>query len=139
MIDFTLDLVPPKTTSQQKGIGRGHSYTTDEQEAVKAMYCAALAKHRPNPPLGGFIVCFLVFTWPWEPKHKAEHRAHGWYPKNTKPDWDNAAKGFVDCMETVGFFVGGDHRIFDGRCRKGHGDRPGIRVRLSEWQPGRGE
>ncbi|WP_043588111.1 RusA family crossover junction endodeoxyribonuclease [Geminisphaera colitermitum] len=146
MIDFTLDLIPPNKTAQQKGEriitpkdGSGQ-YILHYQKAsladIERAYCTLLVTHRPPQPLAGFVRCHLTFTWPWLAKHTKKHRAFGWYPHGGKPDWDNAAKLFCDCLKTVGFFQRDDAQIFDGRLIKGHGDRPGIRVRLSEWHPG---
>lgn len=142
-IDFTLDLVPPEVTAQHKGVSaRGGKVRVFTKQAIKdleAIYCAALAPHRPASPLKGAVRAHITFTFPWRESEKQKTIALGWLPKPTKSDADNIYKLFGDCLGTVGFFAKGDEQIADLRILKGWGSKPGIRVRLSEWEPGRSE
>jgi crossover junction endodeoxyribonuclease RusA len=140
VIDFFLNLVPPEATAQHKGVsvrgGRAHVFTKQVIKDIEAAYCAALAPHRPAAPLKGPVRAHITFTFPWRESEPAKNKAWGWLPKPTKSDADNIYKLFGDCLGTVGFFAKGDEQIADLRILKGWGDRPGIRVRLSEWEPG---
>jgi Holliday junction resolvase RusA-like endonuclease len=142
VIDFFLDLIPPDKTAQQKGArgfiddkgkARVQHYKKTEIKEIELMYCGALVAHRPAVPLRGPIKADITFTWPWRAKDSESRRKWGWWPKDSKPDWDNCGKELCDCLKTVGFFAKDDAQIADGRVRKGVGNRPGIRVKLSEW------
>jgi Holliday junction resolvase RusA-like endonuclease len=138
VIDFTLDLIPPETTAQQKGVsargGKVRVFTKQAIKDIEAMYCKALAPHRPEVPLKGAVRAFITFTFPWRESETKANRALGWMPRPTKPDADNAAKNFMDCLGTVGFFAKGDEQVAGLTILKGFGDRRSIRVRLAEWQ-----
>ena len=90
IIDFTLDLIPPETTAQQKGVsargGKVRVFTKQEIKDIEAMYCAALAPHRPSVPLSGPVRAFVTFTFPWKESETKANRALGWMPRPTKPD-----------------------------------------------------
>lgn len=137
MIDFHLDLIPPEITAQHKGVtmrgGRVRVYTKQAIKDLERTYCLALSAHRPFKPIVGPVRATVTFTFPWRASEPAKNRKLGWRPRDTKPDADNIAKLFADCMGICGFFAKGDEQIASLTILKGWGDRPGIRVRLSEW------
>lgn len=143
MIDFTLDLIPPEITAQHKGVsvrgGKVHVFTKQAIKDLERVYCLALAPHRPRPPLKGPVRATITFTFPWRAAEAQKNLALGWLPRPTKPDADNIAKLFLDALGTTEFFAKGDEQIADLRILKGWGSRPSIRVRLSEWEPGKTE
>jgi Holliday junction resolvase RusA-like endonuclease len=136
-LDFTLDLVPPEMTAQQKGVrlagGKIHHFTKEAVREWISAVALASAPHRPSPALSGPVKATLTFTFPWREREKTALTMGGWLPRDTKPDWDNLAKATVDALALAGFFAKGDQQIADGRVLKGWGNKPGLRVRLSEW------
>jgi len=137
MIDFVLDITPPETTAQQKGIDfkRKRVFTKESIKEIERMYCLALAPHRPKVPLMGPVKLAVTFTFPWRESEPLKNRALGWVPKPTKPDGDNTFKNFGDAMGTVGFFAKGDEQICHLTIIKGWGNTPSIRVKIEEWKP----
>lgn len=138
MIDFTLDLVPPEITAQHKGVsvrgGRAHVFTKQAIKDLERTYCLALSARRPLKPMKGPVRATITFTFPWRASESAKGKAWGWLPRDTKPDADNVVKLFADCLGICGFFAKGDEQIASLTILKGWGDRPGIRVRLSQWE-----
>jgi Holliday junction resolvase RusA-like endonuclease len=137
VIDFTLNCEPPEHTAQHKGIGtRGGKvrvYTKEEIKEIERWYCTMLAPHRPSTPLRGPLRATITFTFPWRKSESPKNKSWGWLPRDTKPDGDNIVKLFADCLGIVGFFQKGDEQLASLTIVKGWGDRPSIRVRLSEW------
>lgn len=135
-LDFTLHLVPPEMTAQQKGLrlaGRKiHHFTKEEVRDWINKVALGSAPFRPTPPLKGPLRLTLTFTFPWRDRETERNKAGGWLPRDTKPDWDNLAKATVDALALAGFFAKGDQQIADGRVLKGWGDKHGVRVRLSD-------
>jgi Holliday junction resolvase RusA-like endonuclease len=136
-LDFTLDLVPPEMTAQQKGVrlagGKIHHFTKEAVREWMNAVALASAPFRPSPALRGPVKATLTFTFPWRDRETERAKSGGWLPRDTKPDWDNLAKATVDALALAGFFAKGDQQIADGRVLKGWGNKPGLRVRLSEW------
>lgn len=135
MLDFYLDLIPPTMTSQQKGVdfGRRRFFTKEQLQEIERMYCGALVPHRPRERLTGPLKAEITFTWPWREGEAAKRRQWGWWPKDTKPDCSNSVKLFEDCLTIVEFFRD-DAQIASLLVKKGWGNRPGIRVKLSRWE-----
>lgn len=136
-LDFTLDLVPPEITAQQKGVrlagGNIHHFTKEAVREWMNAVALASAQHRPASPLRGPVKATLTFTFPWREREKTVLTQGGWHPRDTKPDADNLGKATIDAIAMTGFFAKGDQQIADLRILKGWGDKPCVRVRLSEW------
>lgn len=134
MIDFYIDMIPPTTTSQQKGVDfqRRRIFTKTALAEIERQYCGALVPHRPATMLRGPLKAEITFTWPWRENELEKRRRWGWWPKDTKPDCSNSVKLFEDCLTIVRFFKD-DAQVASLHVKKGWGNRPGIRVKLSEW------
>jgi Holliday junction resolvase RusA-like endonuclease len=145
---FFVDCVPPKVTSQQKGVsvrcsssnGVLHSarpvvYTKSSVEAAKLLFAALFARHRPPRPLDGPLLLIVVMTYPWRKNERKSVVARGWNPIPVKPDFDNLLKVPVDALSRLSFWDD-DGQVFDGRLIKGWGDKPGVRVTIEEVDPG---
>lgn len=135
---FSVSCVPPKTSHHAKKIitlktrdGRSFHKLGDKRELqdAKATLLSLFRPHQPPAPLTGPVALVIDLTWPWLAGDSKRVRALGRIPHDSKPDWDNAAKGIADCLVTLRFLEQ-DSRIVDGRVRKWRGDRPGITVSL---------
>lgn len=137
MVAFFVSCVPPKTSHHHKRIVRvgGFSRMADKPElnAAKASLDAWFLPHQPPTPLDGPVVLDIELTWPWLAGDSKKARARGRIPHDSKPDWDNAAKGIADCLARLRF-IEQDSRVVDGRVRKWRGDHPGIAVALRPWE-----
>ena len=87
-----------------------------------------LVKHLPPKPFDCTLRMTCIFHYAWLQKHKPNMRI-GCPLKGSNPDCENLAKGLLDTMERMGFFVN-DSRVADLRIIKIFADRPGVRVIL---------
>ena len=96
----------PTVTAQEKGEriknGKIIHYDKPEIADTKQLFMAHLAKHLPKEPFvkGKPLRVILTFGFPWSGGKKGPDMAY----KRTKPDCDNLAKLFLDCMTRVGFW-----------------------------------
>jgi len=139
MIEFTMRIIPPKTTSQQKRavaiFGKGGKYAGirffkgKKVEQASNDLASLMLPYQPPAPLDGPLCLHLTFTWPWRKSESKKRMALGSLPMDTRPDVDNLAKLCMDNMVKLGF-MGDDGQVAELRVRKFWGDLPGIRVVL---------
>lgn len=129
----------PKATAQQKGVmvtgGRPIFYTKKHVQKSKDFFTWLFVNQRPPVPFNGPIRVEIVMTFPWRKGESKANRARGWVPMPVCPDWDNLAKTPMDVLSRLSFWCD-DSQIFDGRVIKGWGEKPGIRVTISEVDDG---
>ncbi len=82
-------------------------------------------------PLDGPLFLKLTFTWPWNTSDSKKTRQDGRIWHDVKPDCDNIAKTFIDCMVRCAFLTN-DSRIVALKVSKFRGDRSGIEVEMGE-------
>ena len=129
VMHFDLDMLPPRTTSQQKGeriVGRGknayiHHYQKPKVEAAQNQYIANLLRHRPEEPITGPVKMIVEF------RHRASTKKQHGTPKTTRPDTDNMVKLLKDCMTKCGFWDD-DSQVYDERVIKKWSLDPGITI-----------
>lgn len=90
-------------------------------------------EHRPPMPLTGPVLMHLRL---WFPRLKAHLTSKGVKPtaprwKDTKPDFDNLAKGVADVLTNMGFWQD-DGQIAVTIIEKRYGDTPGMNVRIKQ-------
>lgn len=126
MIKFFLPCVPFKVGLHHKG--RCGHMTFDKPELVDAKhtYQSLLLPFRPQAPLEGSVKLELNFYFPFN-KGASKKFRECIRPKNTKPDCDNLAKVFKDCLQRMCFFHD-DGQVFDLTVRKFYSNSPGIQV-----------
>ena len=132
----------PTITAQQKGErvlgGKIIHYDKKPVKAAKELFCNLLAPHKPGWTYeqGTPLRLFLVFRYP----RRGLVREPVLRPKTTKPDADNIAKIFIDCMTRLGFWDD-DCQIADyhvvkievnSRSRDYEGEQTGIDVFMGE-------
>lgn len=136
-LSFFVACVPPKVSHHHKKIiKRGGFYSLGDKpelQQAKGSLDAWFYPHQPPAALGGPVVLDIELTWPWLAGDSKKTRALGRIPHDSKPDWDNAAKGIADCLARLRF-IDQDSRVVDGRVRKWRGDTPGIAIRIAPWR-----
>ena len=96
----------PTITAQQKGEraigGKIIHYDKKPVKEAKALFCSLLTPHKPGwkYEAGTALRLFLIFRYP----RRDLVREPAIRPKITKPDADNVAKIFIDCMTKLGFW-----------------------------------
>ena len=106
-----------------------HHHPATKVVEAAATLAAMIAQHRPDKPFDGPLRLVITSTAYWRRGEAAWRKAHGTWPRDTGPDFDNLAKQMGDVLESSGFMVN-DARIADGRVIKLWGDSPGIRIEL---------
>lgn len=128
--DFFLSMIPPTTTSQEKGLavgknGKPYAYTKYKNRAVENEFYRLLLPHKPKTPLTGPVMLTVLWSFPKGKSHKDGE----W--KITKPDTDNLQKILKDIMTKAGFWVD-DSRVCCETVLKQWSDIPGIYISYGE-------
>jgi len=136
VITFTLDIIPPKTTAQQKRAvslpGKGiRFFKTKAQEQAENSYMALVYPHRPAKPLQGPVRVYVRFSLPWRKSEPKRNRVDGWKWSDTRPDVDNMAKALLDVMGECGFW-GDDSQIASLTLEKQWGEWTGVIVEVTQ-------
>lgn len=137
-VAFVVEGIPPRVSHHAKQIvrrrtRRGPRLSLADRprlRVAKHTLDAWFLPYRPPAPLDGPLRVDIEVTWPWVTRDSQRARAGGRVPHAAKPDWDNTAKGIVDCLVRLRFLTE-DSRIVDGRVRKWRGNRPGIAVQIT--------
>lgn len=135
-LQFRIDCIPPKSTgnSSRKIIrykGRLMTIKGDKAKQAEVDLLSLLRPYAPQIPFAGPVSLCIGITWPWRKSEPKRNRAKGSKWHTSKPDLDNWAKTFADCMTRLNFW-GDDSRVAQLLMCKRWGDRPGIEVSVSE-------
>ena len=129
MVRFTLDMNPPTKTAQQKRwtcrSGKPQPYNDPVYVANVNEYLYLLKKDKPKKPLKAPVWVEIKFTFPVKDKKRWGKR------KTTRVDVDNVAKGFIDALQTTGYFKDDAH-ISDLYISKYWGEKGSIEVVMFE-------
>lgn len=139
---FTLPVIPPRTTAQQKGVlvvnGKPRFFTKQRVKNDESMLTALLIPFRPLTPIEGPLQVNLEYHHPYRAsERKAVVVAGVPIPHDRRPDLDNTAKAMLDCMTRLQFWRD-DGQIAWLSLRKTWSARPRIDVyifAMSEQQP----
>lgn len=126
-MEFWMPMIPPKITSQMKGISNGRVFTKPAVLQAKAKLKAHLAKHRPDTPMLGAISFRAYWVFPWLKKDAKISKTRDIIPHTSKPDCDNINKALADCMTELGFWKD-DSQVVDLHVQKHRGSKPGIMI-----------
>jgi crossover junction endodeoxyribonuclease RusA len=140
-ITIYLELIPPTLTSQQKGVRIVNKvpHFFEKPEVKKALDAVAdeLKAYKPARPLEGPIELTIQFVYPWRAQDLASRAKAAlcklirWDWHTARPDTANVAKGIIDRMTKLGFWLD-DGQICDERYRKKRGERPSISITIRE-------
>jgi Holliday junction resolvase RusA-like endonuclease len=132
---ITLNMVPPRSTSQGKGVmllnGKPHFFAKAKQKADSQCYAALLAEHAPEKPFDAPLAVRLEFVFPFRKSEKKAIVKAGVGHHTTKPDLDNMAKGLLDVMTRLNFWTD-DAIITDLHVTKYYGAKPKIIIDIDE-------
>lgn len=134
-LNFTLRVVPGKSTAQHKGMiiryGKPFFFKNKKQMAESNLLSGLLREHVPDEPFDGPVTLCLDVTWPFRKSEKKRIIALGSVFHTSKPDLDNWVKDFIDTLVRMQF-IANDAAICDLHCRKFWGREPGIRVTIEK-------
>lgn len=130
---FTLKMIPPTATAQQKGEavvgGKIHHYKKKNVREAEARLRDALLPYVPQAPIMKKPI-FLSVQWMFPyPKSARKHPPDAERWKYTRPDTDNLNKMLKDVMTDMGFWFD-DALICAELIYKLYSDEPGIRIRI---------
>lgn len=131
----------PRGTAQQKGVyirnGKPHFYEKGNTEEARRLFTMALKEHRPARPSEKPVKLTLWFAFDTKNKklwgRDAEDGQEPWTNreyKATRPDVDNIAKLFIDCMN--GLYFQDDAQIVELRLIKTYAEAATIAVAWEE-------
>ena len=132
-LEFSISCVPPKGTSQMKGIrvvkGIAMHYKKKEVQAAEDEMLTKLKTHVPDKPFEGPIELYVKWTYPWRSNEPKKNQVKGWMWKFTRPDCSNFVKLFEDCMTKLEFW-GDDAQVARLIVEKHWGNCPGFEVKI---------
>ena len=118
----------PTATSQQKGVrvvnGKPYFYKKNKVSIASTIFTLKLRQHKPKRLYEGNVRLYLIFSFDVKDKTR-----WGKY-KPTRPDAENTAKEFIDCMTSL--FFADDNQIVDLRVVKVYAEKASIMVRIEE-------
>jgi Holliday junction resolvase RusA-like endonuclease len=131
---FWIACNPPRSTAQsQRRIGmRGKipmMYTTSKGKAQEADFMSLLHPFRPVKPYDGSLRLGISYCLPLLKTERKAIREVGWTTHAKRPDGDNLAKQFLDCLGKLLFYTD-DSRIVHLSLKKYRSESPGIGVTL---------
>lgn len=132
---------PPKATHHDKEICVRDGFSTLKNskalEAANAWFSQRMASNTGKTILGGPLQIALTFVWHDAGLHSDHNRFTTRVWMVQKPDWDNAAKGAVDCLARCGW-IEDDKQISQGMVRKVLSSDPaeeGLYIQVSPAPP----
>jgi len=132
---FFVPCIPPKATSQQKGImmigGKPRHFKKAHVREAEDTITSLFAEHRPDMPFQGAVKLTVYWTYPWRKSEPKKNRAGGRKWCDTRPDCSNIVKMVEDCLTRLNFW-NDDSQVAALHVEKGWGDAPGIGIRIEE-------
>lgn len=130
-LHFRIDCIPPKATSQQKGVfiagGKPRFFKRKNVKAAENDLTAMLLPFRPSGPLGGPLAMRVHYQFPYRKSDTKKFAAAAWRPHTVKPDADNLVKLLTDQMTRLGFWLD-DAQVYSVTIEKHFAQRPGIEI-----------
>lgn len=140
-LSIFIEMVPPKTTSQQKGVrvmgGKAHFFEKKKVTEGLALITEELRNYRPAQPFTGPVQITVQFVYPWrgsDTSSKAKSllaQLIKWDWHTERPDMSNVVKGVIDRMTQLGYWKD-DGQICDERYLKKRGERPSVSIFIRE-------
>lgn len=129
---FSLDIIPPKTTAQGKGVfvvnGKPRFFERARNKRDTEAIIAMLAPHKPPVPFDGPLQVNVEWHFPYRKSERKSIVKSGVpIPNDKRPDLDNLEKAFLDAMTRLGYWHD-DGQIAWKQTRKLWSARPRIDV-----------
>jgi Holliday junction resolvase RusA-like endonuclease len=125
-IEFFHECILPTATAQGQGYRR---YKSGKKKYAEAFFLAIMEQHKPARPLTGALKSCITLTYPLTKQQIKKGLTL--VPKDTRPDYDNAAKIINDAINKAGLWED-DCKVADGRIVKYYGIVTGIAVTIEE-------
>lgn len=136
-VTFFLPCIPPKATSQQKGImmigGKPRHFKKSHVKQAENTLTSLLAGHRPAEAFVGPVFLRVLWVYPWRKSESRKNRETGFRICDTRPDCSNVLKMLEDCMTSLNFW--NDDSQVQPEILKGWGDHPGIGIHIHPMHP----
>lgn len=104
-------------------------YTTAKGKQQESDFMSLLQSFAPAKPYDGSLRLGVSYCLPLLKTEKKAIREKGWTTHSKRPDGDNLAKQFLDCMGKLLFWED-DSRIVHLSFKKYRSEQPGIGVEL---------
>ena len=104
-------------------------YTTAKGKQQESDFMSLLQPFRPVKPYDGALRLGISYCLPLLGTEKKAIREKGWTTHSKRPDGDNLAKQFLDCLGKL-LFYSDDSRIVHLSLKKYRSESPGIGVTL---------
>ena len=144
MIDFTLNMIPPKHTAQGSSIilknrktGRFFIGRKNDSNAslTKKELLYRVIPFRPTKPLESPLKCEIEWVYPWRVSETKKNKEKGFMWCNTRPDCDNITKMMWDVLTQAGFWKD-DGLVSKLVFSKKWAKKSYIRIRIQELEDG---
>ena len=137
---FSLEILPPTTTAQQKGVfvvnGKPRFFTKAKVKRGIDTLIAVLSPYRPAEPFTGALQVNIEWHFPYrKSERKGIVKAGVPIPHDRRPDLDNLEKGLLDAMTRLQFWRD-DGQIAWKQTRKLWAARPRIDVYIFDMTSG---
>lgn len=135
MIAFTLPVVPPKVTAQQKRVhvvnGKPVFFHGSAMRREEKTWQALMAPYAPATPIEGPVSLSVRLVYPHLKTARKGDRER-LLPKGSKPDADNVAKHAIDLLSKLRF-IEDDQRVARLTVEKWFGPASlvGIRIQIA--------
>ena len=141
MIEFFIDCIPSNSSHQgsltilkrKDGSQFVGKFANSKAKKWEGEMLTLFAPYKPSYPIEGPVTVECVWVFPWRKAETKKNRARGVMPKDTKSDADNLWKGIGDVLTRLGFYKD-DSLIYQLRLKKLWGDRPGIGIKVKEFE-----
>ena len=137
MTEFFIPCVPPRATAQsttqvfRKPDGTMFLGKNNRGQATRDELFLLLRPFAPKTPFTGTLRVAVAWRYPFNKGARKRDILRGVAPCGVRPDCDNLAKLFLDCMTRLGFWID-DAQIFELAFSKLYAARSGIFVRIEE-------
>lgn len=132
-LKFFISCIPPKSTSQQKGImmigGKPRHFKKKKVAEAENSMIALLSQYQPETSFEGPVSLKVTWTYPWRSAETKKNKTKGSMWSDKRPDCDNLIKMLADCMTRLAFW-NDDSQIAKLEFSKQWGDHPGIGIEI---------
>ena len=142
VIDFWIDCIPSNSSHQgsltilkrRDGSQFVGKFASSKAKKWESEMLTLFAPHKPPVPFENPVSVECLWVFPWRKSETKKNRAlYLEMPKGTRADLDNLFKGIGDCLTRLGFYKD-DSLIYQLRLKKLWGDKPGIGIKVKEWE-----
>jgi crossover junction endodeoxyribonuclease RusA len=129
MVELYVEMTPPKSTAQMKGVSWDHRRFFEKKQArdARLSLVEAFAPHAPAEPMQGPVEVWTSWIFP---NIKADKGILVPHPQ--KPDIDNMLKAFLDVLSGLGYWTD-DKQVIRLTAEKWRGPKTGIALRIAEF------